>query len=52
MKGGGGGGVGRSHFNDYVFDKMMDPSVDGVVQFVALRDDRLELRLFQVRGFS
>jgi hypothetical protein len=40
--------VGSAHFNDYVFEEMMDPSLDKVVQFVALRDDQLELRLFQV----
>ena len=39
---------GSTHFNDYVFAEMMDPSIDGQTQFVALRSDRLELRLFQV----
>lgn len=36
-----------AHFNDYVFEEMMDPSEDVVIQFLALRDDQLELRLFQ-----
>jgi hypothetical protein len=44
--------VGSTHFNDYVFEEMMDPSEDVVVQFLALRDDQLELRLFQVSAAS
>ncbi len=40
--------LASTHFNDYVFEAMVDPSLDKVVQFVALRDDQLELRLFQV----
>ena len=34
-------------FNDYVFAEMMDPAIAGTVQVEVLRDDQLELRLFQ-----
>ena len=40
-----------SYFNDYIFQDMMDPSQDALVQFQALRQDSLELRFFQVGLF-
>jgi len=40
------------HFNDYVFENMMNASDDAQVQFTALRDDQLELHLFQTNSLQ
>ena len=40
--------IGSKIFNDYIFKDMMDATSDQPVTFEALRNDQLELRLFQV----